>query len=185
YREFEFAFFPKNHRFAFLTKTSRTTLSPRRAWYFIQHACKAPAIRKSFGEISVTIEQEPEKLEAILDAENLRTLEILINQPNAGFGGYDASIADRLKSMNASRGKLSLTAADASGLNPDADTRAAAKVALSNGEVTATIRDEGLTKPVSTQEFPIVESVQYRPSKETRMAAVLRAARTLVTRIVK
>jgi hypothetical protein len=77
-----------------------------------------------------------------------------------------------------------LTATAGAGLKPDEPTRAAAKVALSNGDVTGTVKEEGVTKEVSTKDYPIVGTGIYRPSKESRLMAMMRTARTLLNRIV-
>jgi hypothetical protein len=46
--------------------------------------------------------------------------------------------------------------------------RTAAKVALTNGVVDATIRHDGITEHVSTEQFPVAETVKYNPKTESR-----------------
>jgi hypothetical protein len=184
YKEYDFVFFPKSHRLVFLTKFGQQRLSASQAWLFLSKLCGLDEIKVRFGEISITVEQEPEKLDAILDAADLRSLDIVIQRPNAGLGGFDSDIRDALANMGASRGRLSLTAATNARLTPDKPTREAAKVALSNGEVSAVIREEGVSSEVSTKDFPVVEVGWYKPAKESRIDAVTRAARKLLNRIL-
>jgi hypothetical protein len=185
YREYDYEFHSKLHRLVFLTREGKLRVSAMQVRYVFERLCKERQIVERFGDVSVSIEQEPEKLAAILDADDLRALSILVRRPNAGLGGFDEDFEARLVKIGASQAQADYKAATGDRLKPDAPIRQAAKVALSDGVVTATIRADGVTEEVSTENFPIVETVTYNPAKENRLLALRRAAEKIINRIRK
>ena len=185
YREYDYEFRSKLHRLVFLTREGSLRVSAVQTRYVFERLCKQPPIVDRFGDVSVSIEQEPEKLAAILDAGDLRALSILVRRPNSGLGGFDADFEKRLEKLGASQVQAEYKAATGDRLRPDDPIRRAAKVALSDGVVTATIRKDGITQDVSTESFPVVETVTYNPDKESRLLALRRAVEKIMARIKK
>lgn len=185
FREYDYEFHTKSHRLVFLTREGGLHLSALQARYVFQQLCMLPQITSKFGEVQVSIEQEPEQLERILDASDLRALMILVRRPNAGLAGFDVDFAKKLERVGAAQVQVQYKAAIGERLIPDGPMRTAAHVALSDGVVTATVRHEGITEELSTEDYPIVQTVTYKASIESRALALRRAAETILKRLKK
>jgi len=183
YREYDYEFHCDSHRLVFVAREGNVSASPLQMRYVFDQLCQQPEIRAVFGDISVSIEQEPETLTEIFSAENLRWLSILVRRPNAGFGGFDGEVSENMERVRASQAQLELKAESGRGLLPDAETKSAARVALSDGVVRARVREDGVVREISTEDTPIVVVEKYDPKTESRALAVTRAVEKILAKI--
>lgn len=92
----------------------------------------------------------------------------------------ERKLKERLKKQNVRKQTVQLDAERNQSIKPDAETVALAKVAASNGKVTATGHDAaGLKQELSTVDKPMRERVLHDPNVETLFDALRRTADTL------
>lgn len=185
YRAFDYEFHSESHTLVFVAHEGKANVSALSVRYVFGQLCKEPKIVERFGDVNVSVAQEPEALDHILDAEDLRAISIVVRRPNAGLSGFEPDFEKELEKLGASEAHVDYKAATKERLVPDEALRTAAKVALRNGVVDATIRHDGITEHVSTERFPIGETVKYDPATESRFLAIRRAAEKIIARLKK
>lgn len=185
YRAFDYEFHSESHTLVFVAHEGKANVSALSVRYVFAQLCKEPKIVEQFGDVNVSVAQEPEALDHILDAEDLRAITIVVRRPNAGLGGFEPDFEKELENLGASEAQVDYKAATKERLLPDKALRTAAKVALRNGVVDATVRRDGITEHISTEQFPVGETVKYNPQKESRFMAIRRAAEKIIARLKK
>ena len=173
----------RSHLLVFPTYEAATAISPRQALNFFRELVEREKIMKRFGTIAVNIAQEPAALDRILNAPQLRYLELEVHRPNASLGALDEDFHEEMDAIRASKFRWEAVADERGGLKPDAKLRKAAKIALTNGVVRGRVHENGITQPVSTEHYPVDQTIVYSEDSETRVAAMRRAASSIVRRL--
>lgn len=171
-QQFQYVFFPQQHRFIYISKHSEP-LGDRRWVQF------SPGLMKKFltnlfsqflpdnNDFEITIEQSSEEIEKIIKAYTVSKLEILINLPNddAGSSIYK-DITERLNDENVSIYYEHKTAKKDHSIVPSEETIEHINVAKSNGYVRAeVINQDGKKESFSTEDHPKSKIVSYEPEK--------------------
>jgi Domain of unknown function (DUF4747) len=185
YRGFYILFDLRVHLMTFAAYEASAALSARNVAYVFDQLVQHPSIVERFGSVTVSIQQEPAALERILDAPNLRYLSIEIYRPNANLGRLDRDWEDQMDAMRAKKLRHELTADDRDGLRPNREVREAADLALSNGVVEGRVVENGLAETISTQDYPVAETIIYNPDEESPLRAFLRASAHLLHRLAQ
>lgn len=185
YRAFDYEFHSESHTLVFVAHEGKANISALSVRYVFSQLCKEPEIVERFGDVNVSVAQEPEALEQILNAEDLRAISIVVRRPNSGLSGFEPDFEKGLAKLGASEAHVDYRAATKERLIPDEALRTAAKVALRNGVVDATVRRDGITEHISTEQFPVGETIKYNPEKESRFMAIRRAAEKIIARLKK
>ncbi|HWT04367.1 MAG TPA: DUF4747 family protein [Xanthomonadales bacterium] len=185
YRAFYVLLDLRKHKLVFLSYEASTSLSAKQVAFVFRHLLENPHIFERFGSVGVSIMQEPAALDRILNAPNLRYLSIEVNKPNGSFGGLDEDFEDQMEALQAKRLKYEVVADDRGSIQPDETIRKAAAVALSDGVVEGRIFENGITEPISTQQYPVSETITYSPDNEPQLSAFKRAASIILGRLAK
>ena len=164
-----FLFKPSTHRLFLISKDRQDSL------------CAPLAAEGLFPPVEITVEPEKDALDEILGLKSLEHLVIELVPPNPDDGDeIERKLKERLKKQNVRKQTLQLDAERNQSIKPDADTVALAKVAASNGKVTATGHDAaGLKQELSTVDKPMRERVLHDPNVETLFDALRRTADNL------
>jgi len=163
--EFPFVFYPEGHRIYFISKKSNKYLPPSFLLSFFEKITKYPEFSR-FKSIKFTIEPEQYLVDEILSLERIKKLYIDVYQPNPDdHSSAEEKMQARLKSLNSSHIETIYTEADSSGIKPDDETKVMAKIAASNGNVTAKgVDSSGKLKELSTKDHHMSKEICYRES---------------------
>jgi len=184
YREIPFMFHLGSHTMIFLTKSTRALVSATQVQVFMSRSVSQGEIAQKYGDIAVTIEQDEQELDRILQSSNIKMLKVTVNRPNESFRRFDKQIYDRLAKMGAKSASEEYHADEEMSLKPDDDVRNKARAAVSNGRVDAKIVTDGRVEDVSTMDKPRQERVTYNTKKETLNQAFSRGARAILEAII-
>lgn len=185
FQHLPFIFFPKKHRFIVVTKDGEDSISHNQIAAILKVTFTASDLIGKYGRVEVIIEPSREALEAIFSAPRLRGLEINIaTPPNPDdFEEFERELFDDMDIQNMKEYNIGLKEKDGRGLIPSKRTKALAKVAQSNGDVTGRVGERGSTKKVSTSDHPLVEKSQYDPDAELRGEIVLSKAMEMLGKL--
>lgn len=176
-----FVFIPKRHRLVLITKDGADSMSSRQAASILAKVFSSPAILAVFKHVDVVVEPARETLDVIFGAPRLRSLDILVTPPNPDdFEEFEQDLFEGMQAQRAGSYRISLQEADSRGLAPDANVRALAAVAQSNGKVAGVVGDRGKTRTVSTTDHPLVEKASIDFAIESRRGILLTKAREIV-----
>lgn len=181
-----FAFFERSHLFVFETKGKDVSISPNMVDKFLKGLFGQPEIVKTYGQVDVNIVADVSKLDQILGSKAIRKLTIKIRRPNPDtLNVHRDKVMKRLGANNAIGFEQTLIPPMSEALTPDDETKLLARVALTDGEVTAIVGDGdgGRVVPRSTAAHPLVEPHAYDPDALTEQQGFLRGARGLVEKI--
>lgn len=181
---FNFVLFPESHLLVFESYDGKQSLSPLMVRSFFSKIFESPEIKGEFGEVLLDIVADRSALEQIFELKQLKTLRIEVKKPNPDYFELDRDIEDRLGLMNGRKLAVEFEAEVGRSLVPDDQTRALATVALRNGVVEATGRNEnGDSVSRSTIDTPLQETVRYDPDGITGSQAFIKAAYQLAQRV--
>jgi hypothetical protein len=176
-----FLFKPATHRLFLVSKDRKDSLSAGSAKQLLDGLFAPLAVEGLFPPVEITVEPEKDALDEILGLKSLEHLVIELVPPNPDDGDeIEKKLKERLKKQNVRKQTVQLDAERNQSIKPDADTVALAKVAASNGKVTATGHDaSGLKQELSTVDKPLRERVLHDPNVETLFDALRRTADNL------
>lgn len=181
-----FAFFERQHLFVFETKGKDVSVSPNMVERFLRGLFEQAEIMKEYGEVDVSIVADANKLDQIMNSKAIRKLTIKIRKPNPDTVSLVRNrVMGRINDNNAIGWEQTFTPAMGQALTPNEETQLLARVALTDGEVTATVGDGdgGRVTQRSTAAHPVVEPYAYDPEALTEQQGFLRGARLLVQKI--
>lgn len=172
-QEFPFVFYPKGHRFYFVSSRTGQALSSKFMLDFFERIVELPRFAK-FGSIKFTVEPERDTVNKILGMPRLKMLQLDIYQPNPDDQqSAEEKMQRRLKSQNVKRMQHTYSEATSEGIKPDDETKVLAKIASSNGKVVAkVITPAGHSEILSTVQHPLVEEMRYDSNAQTEAAAL-------------
>ena len=173
-----FIFRPSIHRFYLISKDRKDTLSAASAKLLLEGVFLPLTAEGLFPPVEITVEPEKGALDEIFGLNSLEHLTIELVPPNPDDGAeIERNWKERLKNQNVRKQIVQLDSERNESIKPDAETLALAKVAASNGKVTATGRDSaGLIKELSTVDKPLRERVVHDPNVETLFDTLRRIA---------
>lgn len=183
FREFRYVFFPGQHRLAFDARE----ISPSRAAKIIEGILSHKAVVQKWGESTVVIEQSKDTLTRILKMKKLRVLELEISLPNGDdITELETEVKERMRKQRAKKLQERLDAGRSGSLKPDEETVKMARVALSNGAVSADgYNEQGNAIHESSLKHPRVDVSSYNPSEVADDAAFLDGAGKMLDQVVK
>lgn len=176
-----FLFKPSTHRFYLVSKDRKDNLSAGTAKQLLEGVFTPLIAEDLFPPVEITVEPEKDALDEILNLKSLEHLVIELVPPNPDDGDeIEKQWKERLKKQNVRRQTVQLDSERNLSIKPDPETVALAKLASSNGKVTATGHDaQGLKKELSTVDKPLQERVLHDPNVETLFDALRRTADNL------
>lgn len=180
-----FILFPKVHRVIFVTKDGRESLSPAMAKVLLDRLFEEKKIVQEFGEIEVTVEPCREQLKRIFSLPRIKTLSMEIMPPNPDdLDETEEEVMGRMNAERAQKMTISLATKHPKGLAPDAQHKALARIAQSNGKVVARGEsDKGTVVTLSTLDHPMIEPVSYDPDTQSREDAMKQKAISMLQRM--
>jgi hypothetical protein len=159
-RALPYIFFPRQHRLLFISRLDqRNTLSPGMAKTLVERLLSTPDLVESHGEATITVEPDRETLKRIFELPTLKQISLEISPPNA-LGDIERRLFKWMDDQNATKYVQQITSNRPDGLALDREVRQAARVAQSNGFVSARgLNEDGQTVNYSTIDHPYQEKV--------------------------
>ena len=154
---------------------------------FFRSACAWPEIQAEFGRVQADIIKDYADVEALLGADHLREVKLIVRRPNTDDLGDDlaAVIEERLKKQKADEYEESIKSRT-NDLAPDERTRKLASVAAENGLVRTRSIINGVMVPRDSSKTPLIEVTKYSPDESElnvfRHLAAAISARVLAAR---
>lgn len=177
FKKYTYVFFPIKHRLFFVAKAGGENLSPMLLKKYFEGVAQSEVLAR-FGELTITVEPQSGTAEQLLSLPRLSRLELEINRPNPDdHAGLDERVKARLNKIRAKKETITYVEADSGGLKPDAELKALASVAASNGKVLVKGRNaSNEIISLSTEDSPLSEPVTYNPDIQSEKSALLDAA---------
>ncbi|AGI26016.1 hypothetical protein H681_20745 [Pseudomonas sp. ATCC 13867] len=165
FKRFQYIFYPKGHRFYFISGKPKHSLSPNLVKNFFLKIFSRPEFAE-FGQLSITVQPDPNSLEVMLSLKRISKLKLEIDRPNPDdHEDLEEDILERLNKMNAKTQRMEFLEANNVGLIIDEDVRALAGVAEENGYVMVEGKDEDNVKQfLSTKDTPLHVTAKYNPN---------------------
>jgi Domain of unknown function (DUF4747) len=176
-----FIFKPATHRFYLVSKDRKNNLSAGAAKQLLEGLFNHLVAEGKFPPVEITVEPDRNALEEIFNLKSLEHLAIELVPPNPDDGEeIEKRLKDKLKKQNVRKQTVLLDAERNQSIKPDEETVALAKVAASNGKVTASGHDAtGVKQELSTVDRPMRELVLHDPNVETLFDALRRTSENL------
>ncbi|WP_313465133.1 DUF4747 family protein [Pseudomonas nitroreducens] len=165
FRKFQYIFFPKGHRMYIITKKAKQSLSQDQVKRFLTTVFERAEFA-GFGQLSVTVQPDPNGLLEMLSLKRISKLRMEIDRPNPDdHEDLEEEILRRLNRMNARTEKLEYLEASNTGLVVDEEVRALADVAKDNGFVYVEGKDaDNVKQYLSTKNMPLHVTARYNPN---------------------
>ena len=178
FRAFHFKLFCNSHTIVFEKIGFQFGVSPKQVLYLIKSLVNNKNIIDKYGFVEVSLIQTKESLENILSLAKLKTLDIKYSAPNPDdHGEFDKIMQERLKTQHARSIDVRLVADSSGSIEPDEETKALAKSALSNGSLVATGYDsDGKFVELRSSDHPKLAAEKYDPDLIIEKRAFLNAA---------
>ncbi|MGC8102653.1 DUF4747 family protein [Metapseudomonas otitidis] len=172
FKRFQYIFLPKGHRFYFVSGKPKHSLSPQLVKNFFLKVFARPEF-SDFGQLSITVQPDPNSLDRILALKRISKLKLEIDRPNPDdHEDLEGDILERLNRMNARTQKIEFLEASNTGLVIDNDVKALAGVAEENGYVMVEGKDEDNVKQyLSTKDTPLHVIAKYNPNLSSEFDA--------------
>lgn len=184
---FHYRLFPKSHRLVIENKNiNGDGLGAVSVEKMLTNLVSDPKISRRFENIDVTMEQSEEEILDIIVGKKLKHLKITVKRPNPDDDADDdeREVLGELIEEKARSKTIELSALSGESIKPSARTKKFARVASSNGKVTAIEEtNEGKRVPISSQSHPRVDQYSYTEKNQSRTDAFLEAARSFVSEI--
>jgi uncharacterized protein DUF4747 len=176
-----YAFSTKNHRFVF----ESTFGSPTNVANMLYTILNDKRVRQEGEHVNVAVEQEKEALSRLLALKEIWRLTIEVGVPNSDDGDDEQEeFEERLRKIRAKKMVTIVEGSRGEGIDPDAELKTMANVALSHGSVHAVGKNTaGKKEKLSTIEHPKTHTDQYSPDEESGKSAFRRLARFLLGRV--
>lgn len=173
-----FVFNLDTHLFWFIAKHKKDSLGAHTAERFLAQLLEPTASANQMPPVSVTALPESSSVERILKLPGLEILRIEMTRPNPdSTSSAEARWHQRMQDQGAAKLKIEMYHARNTELEPDAETKEAARVAARNGKVYGRGRSAGgLTIEDSTQDRPLLKHDTVDSDIETPTHVLERAA---------
>ena len=165
YKGFSYRFFPNKHILVFENRYRQGSISPGIVASFFHQLFNSRELKDRYEQVNVNVINDEEVLDDIFNISMLSTLEIEISRPNPDeLGGLDEDIQQRLTSQHMNKVRINYTSISGQSIEPDEKTRRVAEVAVNNGYVAGSGKDEyGMRVEKSTKDHPKTESMKFDP----------------------
>jgi Domain of unknown function (DUF4747) len=156
-RRIEFTFRPDIHRLWFISKDRDDRLGPMAAERFFQTLFDSVAQEQQYPKVEVTVVPDKESIEELLSTPRMERVHIELKRPNPDDSDdLQVRWMRKLQNNGARSMVTTLTAADASGLTLDEETKGLARASALNGHVVVTARNAtGKRFEESTRDKPL------------------------------
>lgn len=186
---FHYRLFPKSHRLVIENKNAKGEgLGAASVAKMLTFLTTEPKIAKAFENIDVTMEQSEEQILDIITGKVLKHLKITVKRPNPDddSDSDEREVLGELLEEKARSKTIELSALTGESIQPSNRTKRFARVAGSNGKVTAIEETrDGKRVPISSQSHPRVDQYAYSEKTQDRTDAFLEAARMFVASITR
>jgi len=148
-----------------ITKKAKQSLSQDQVKRFLTTVFERAEFA-GFGQLSVTVQPDPNGLLEMLSLKRISKLRMEIDRPNPDdHEDLEEEILRRLNRMNARTEKLEYLEASNTGLVVDEEVRALADVAKDNGFVYVEGKDaDNVKQYLSTKNMPLHVTARYNPN---------------------
>ncbi|HZT55822.1 MAG TPA: DUF4747 family protein [Burkholderiaceae bacterium] len=163
----------KRHRLYVSTRSSDASLGIASVLKLLQSLVNHQKIHSQFGQVDLTVASDVADVDRMLSLPVLRSVQLVIERPNASDYDDERVVLDHLESIGASKEtRQYVKAPNEQTLRPDDDMRALARVAASNGAVKVTGFDAA-RRPVkaSSSSFPWFMRSTYNSNSQTLFQA--------------
>lgn len=166
----------KNHRIYFQTYSSGKNLSVRLALALFSRLSQNPIVSEKYGDIQITVVQSREALEQIFALEVIKSITITIQKPNADIfaDDFEEQIEAHLNQAHSKKITISYDAEPGNSIVPTDEIMAISRVALENGKVDVTGRNDSGAVTRSSKNHPKVIQEKYDPDTVSESQAFKR-----------
>lgn len=173
---FYFQLNTKNHRIYFQTYSSGKTLSVRSALALFSHLSQVGNVAEKYGDIQITVVQSREALERIFALDVIKSITITIQKPNADIfaDDFEEQIEAHLNQSHSKKMTIAYEAEPGGSIVPTDEIKAIGAIALENGSVNVTGRDESGAVTRSSNDHPRVIQEKYDPDAVSESQAFKR-----------
>jgi len=169
YHSVPFVFDSEMHRMIFVSNG----LGVQSARKLISGLLGNPAVVGSDAQLEVTIVQDADKLDAMLNERNIVELTIEINLPNAdSLAEVESELFERLQGMKSKKLSQVFEADSSKSLVPDKRAKLLGEVALNNGKVETKVKTEQGMVERSTLDSPKTRKLIYDPQSSAELDAL-------------
>jgi len=173
----EYILVPELHILFFEVAHHGNKITPSMALKFFRRLFSADSIVAKYGPIETTVVPKREVVDAILDSNSIRELNLVITRPNNDdLGSAEQKLLQELDEQGSREMKVSHKTQPGKFLKPNGKLKTLGKIAAKNGVLSAQVKDDrGVTSPLSTIDHPELQTVFYNPNTETFMDAFRKA----------
>jgi len=162
-------FDPIHHKLIWVGEAPKTSFSPNTVFKIFLEFFQRAEVIKEFGAAEITVEQDRDKLERIFKMYRIQSLAIEYTRPNPDDDDderAEKAVEEKLRLQKIKKVETVYKAEHNEGIEPDKNTIALSRLALSNGHVEAKGWDEaGKKVEENTAKHPWVESFKEEPQK--------------------
>lgn len=171
-----FRFTTADHRLYVETYSRGKSITPRSVLKLIRGLFSHSKVVEEFGQPSISLVQDKDGLVALFSIDRIKKIEITIEKPNTDIldDNFEEDIEKHLLETRAQKLTLVYEAIPGKSLVPSKDIQRAGQVALTNGDVKVTGRNEGMAFSASTSEYPKVLRGKYDPEVTSEQQAFTR-----------
>lgn len=168
-----FHFDVAKHRLYIETYSRGKTMTPASALRFFRGLFDQPRIIQQFGEPSMSLVQTTAGLRTMFAIDKIRKIEITLEKPNADIfaDDFEEEVEKHLKESQSQKVTIAYEAESGKSVVPTPSIRKVGEVALSNGQVKVTGRDNGVGVVKSSTDFPKVLQDTYDPENTSEQQA--------------
>jgi hypothetical protein len=174
--QFYFKLYANQHKLFFQTYSKGKTLTPMSAQKFFSHLAANLEIMGEFGEAQISIVQDKATLDKMFSIPRIKEISITILKPNTDIfdDDFERNIEGHLAETR-SRAMTVTYRADVNGsIEPDDDIKKISRVALDNGSVKVSGRDERGAVNLNSESFPEELHDRYDPEQQSERNAFFR-----------
>lgn len=172
FQKIPFVFDSKKHRMVYFSKG----LGVSSARNLMEGLFIAGKALNDGDELVITVIQDKNQLDSMLNESGIKEIVIEIDLPNAtDLSKVEAELYESLRNQSAKSLKQTFEADSTKSLKPDAKTRDLGNIALSNGKVTTRVQTAKGTITRSTDKFPKTRVLIFEPLNTTDHDALFNA----------
>lgn len=172
-----FRFYFQAHTLIFEVGNGPSKLTPGNTERLFSRLFSQPKIESAFGEVAITVYPQSDSVARILASKGIKQIHLVIYAPNSD-NQKKAQVAfmERLEAMKARRLEEIYSAKQGEVIAPDPALVESAKVAATNGFVSANVVQFGKVVQVSTKDTPFIFAYTYDSASTIGADAFAQAA---------
>lgn len=161
---FDFIFLTKPHILIAQIDNNDTGTTSNTLEKYFRSIFDNAEFKEKFGSGEITALTHSEEITTLLNNPRLKSIEYIIRRPNSDLFAttVEQEVLDDMEESLADEYRFGMSAQNGKFLNLSSKTKAIGEIAAENGEVSAQILDDNLTKfqIISTKDLPIQEPVK-------------------------